>query len=157
MDPRPEIKIFNQKKKRQMKKILIVEEDQKTAMALVIRLKANGYNVAIAADAIAATSQARTTNPHMILLDIALPGGNGFKLAETFLNMPETSETPVIFITASHNPTLMQKVMDLGAIGLSEKPFDMEKLLGSIDDKFNRMANLLNAVKNSSPHATLAR
>jgi DNA-binding response OmpR family regulator len=140
-----------------MKKILIIEDDQKIAMALVIRLRANGYTVSVAGDAIAAASQARTIKPDLILLDIALPGGNGFKLAETFLHMPETSETPVIFITASHDPTLMQKVMDLGAIGLFEKPFDTEKLLGSIDDKFNRMTDLLNARKNSSAHATLAR
>jgi DNA-binding response OmpR family regulator len=140
-----------------MKKILIVDDDQKIALALVIRLRANGYTVSVAGDAIAAASQARTTKPDLILLDIALPGGNGFKLAETFLNMPETSDTPVIFITASHDPTLMQKVMDLGAIGLFEKPFDTEKLLGSIDDKFNRMTDLLNARKNYSAHATLAR
>ena len=127
-----------------MKKILIVEDDQKIAMALMIRLKANGYNVSIAPDAIAGASQARTIKPDLILLDITLPGGNGFQLAETFLRMPETNGTPVIFITASKNPKLMQKVMQLGAIGLFEKPFDTEKLLDCIDSKFNRMADLSN-------------
>lgn len=140
-----------------MKKILIVEDDQKIAMALVIRLRANGYTVSVAADAIAGASQARATKPDLILLDIALPGGNGFQLAETFLHMPETNETPVIFITASKSPTLMQKVMDLGAIGLFEKPFDTEKLLGSIDDKFNRTTDLLNARKNSTAHTALEK
>ena len=140
-----------------MKKILIVEDDQKIAMALVIRLKANGYNASIAPDAIAGASQARVLKPDLILLDISLPGGDGFQLAETFLGMPETNGTPVIFITASKNPELMQKVMELGAIGLFEKPFDTEKLLGSIDDKFNRMADLLNARESSAVHKALER
>lgn len=140
-----------------MKKILIVEDDQKIAMALVIRLKANGYNASIAPDAIAGASQARVLKPDLILLDISLPGGDGFQLAETFLRMPETNGTPVIFITASKNPELMQKVMELGAIGLFEKPFDTEKLLGSIDDKFNRMADLLNAGQSSGAHKPLER
>ncbi|MGD0615737.1 MAG: response regulator [Verrucomicrobiota bacterium] len=140
-----------------MKKILIVEDDQKIAMALVIRLKANGYNASIAPDAIAGASQARALKPDLILLDISLPGGDGFQLAETFLRMPETNGTPVIFITASKNPELMQKVMELGAIGLFEKPFDTEKLLGSIDDKFNRMADLVNVRQSSGAHKPLER
>ena len=132
-----------------MKKILVVEDDQKIAMALVIRLKGNGYNASIAPDAITGASQARAIKPDLILLDISLPGGNGFQLAETFLRMPETNGTPVIFITASKSPELMQKVEELGAIGLFEKPFDTEKLLGAIDSKFSRTADLLDARQRS--------
>ena len=131
-----------------MKKILIVEDDQKTAMALVIRLKANGYSASVASDALAGASQARATKPDLILLDISMPGGNGFQLAETLLRMPETSATPIIFMTASKNPELLEKVMELGAIGLFEKPFDTEKLLESIDRKFDRMNAEQRAVAN---------
>ena len=132
-----------------MKKILIVEDDQKIAMALVIRLKANGYSASVAPDALAGASQARAIKPDLILLDISMPGGNGFQLAETFHRMPETKGTPIIFITASKSPELLQKVMDLGAVGLFEKPFDTEKLLSSIDRKFNRITDLLNAQQHS--------
>jgi DNA-binding response OmpR family regulator len=140
-----------------VKKILVDEDDQKIAMALVIRLKGNGYNASIAPDAITGASQARAIKPDLILLDISLPGGNGFQLAETFLRMPETNGTPVIFITASRNPELMQKVIELGAVGLFEKPFDVEKLLGCIDSKFNRMTDLLNAQQHSAVHQPLER
>ena len=126
-------------------------------MALMIRLKASGYNASVASDAIAGASQARATKPDLILLDISLPGGNGFQLAETLLRMPETNGTPVIFITASKSPELMQKVTELGAIGLFEKPFDTEKLLGSIESKFNRMTDLLNAQQQSATHKSLER
>jgi len=135
-----------------MKKILIVEDDQKIAMALMIRLTANGYNASVASDAIAGASQARVIKPDLILLDISMPGGNGFQLAETFHRIPETNGTPIIFITASKSPELEQKVVELGAIGLFEKPFDTEKLLAFIEGKFKRMADLSDAQKRSAVH-----
>jgi DNA-binding response OmpR family regulator len=137
-----------------MKNILIVEDDQKIAMALVVRLKANGSKATVATDALAGASQARAIKPDLILLDISMPAGNGFQLAETFLRMPETKGTPIIFITASKNPELLQKVMELGAIGLFEKPFDTEKLLSSIDREFNRITDLLNARQRSVAQQT---
>jgi DNA-binding response OmpR family regulator len=125
-----------------MKTILIVEDDQKIALALEIRLKANRYAVSVASDAIVGASLGRTVKPDLILLDISMPGGNGFQLAETFHRMLETKGTPIIFITASKSPELLQKVMDLGAVGLFEKPFDTEKLLYSIERELNRMDSL---------------
>jgi DNA-binding response OmpR family regulator len=125
-----------------MKRILIVEDDPKIALALQIRLKANRYAVSVASDAIVGASLGRTVKPDLILLDISMPGGDGFQLAETFHNMLETGGTPIIFITASKNPELLEKVMTLGAVGLFEKPFDTEKLLYSIERELNRMDSL---------------
>lgn len=122
-----------------MKTILIVEDDQKIALALQVRLRANRYAVSTAPDAIVGASLGRTLKPDLILLDISLPGGNGFQLAETFHHMPETKGTPIIIITASKNPELLQKVMDMGAVGLFEKPFDTEKLLYSVERELNRV------------------
>jgi DNA-binding response OmpR family regulator len=125
-----------------MKRILIVEDDQKIALALQVRLKANRYAVSVASDAIVGASLGRTVKPDLILLDISMPGGDGFQLAATFHNMLETMATPIIFITASKNPELLQKVMKLGAVGLFEKPFDTEKLLYSIERELNRSDSL---------------
>jgi len=125
-----------------MKTILIVEDDQKIALALQVRLKANRYAVSIASDAILGANLGRTVKPDLILLDISMPGGNGFELAETFHKMPETKGAPIIIITASKSPELLQKVMDMGAVGLFEKPFDTEKLLYSIERELNRSDSL---------------
>ena len=125
-----------------MKKILIVEDDQKIAMALQIRLKANGYAVWAAADAIGGATLGRTVKPDLILLDISMPAGNGFQLAETFNHMLKTRATPIIFITASKDPDLVKKVWELGAVGLFEKPFDIEKLLHAIEDELSRVDSL---------------
>jgi len=131
-----------------MKRILIVEDDQKIALALQVRLKANRYAVSVASDAIVGASLGRTIKPDLILLDISMPGGDGFQLAETFHNMPETMATPIIFITASKNPELLQEVLKLGAIGLFEKPFDTEKLLYNIERELNRV-DLFNVPKSA--------
>ena len=125
-----------------MKTILVVEDDQKIALALQVRLKANRYAVSIASDAIQGANLGRTVKPDLILLDLAMPAGNGFELAETFHKMPETKNAPIIIITASKSPELLQKVTDLGAAGLFEKPFDTEKLLYSIERELDRMDSL---------------
>ncbi len=125
-----------------MKTILIVEDDEKIALALQVRLKANRYAVSVAPDAIAGASMGRTVKPDLIILDLSLPGGSGFQLAESFRRMPEVKGAPIIIITASRSPELLQRVMDMGAVGLFEKPFDIEKLLYSIKREFDRMDSL---------------
>src|ERR1700723_3892390 len=99
-----------------MKKILIVEDDQKIARALVIRLKPNCYDPSVAPDALTGSSLARTIKPDLILLDVCLPAGNGFQLAKDFQRMPHTSATPIFIMTASKNPELQQQALESGAI-----------------------------------------
>jgi len=112
-----------------MKTVLIVEDDRRTALALTVRLKAEGYATWIASDVIQAAKLARKHRPDLIFLDVALPGGNGFDLAEKFKRSPETREIPIVFLTASQDPELREKVLRLGAAGLLEKPYDAAELL----------------------------
>ena len=63
-----------------MRKILIIEDDENSALALVIRLKAHGFATATASDAISGLSMAVRQRLDLILLDIAIPGGDGFTL-----------------------------------------------------------------------------
>src|SRR6266403_195557 len=104
-----------------MKKILIIEDDQKIAFGLCVRLKAQGYATLVAEDGVRGMGFALRFKPDLILLDISLPAGNGFSLAEQLNRFPETRLTPVIFATASHDPDLRQKALDLGAAGLLRK------------------------------------
>src|SRR2546430_562727 len=121
-----------------MKKILIIEDDPNSALALVIRLKAHGFATATATDAISGLSMAIRHHPDLVLLDIAIPGGDGFALAEKLRTHPETKDPRVIFLTANKDPELRQKVMDLGAAGLLEKPYQTEDLLLMINYAFER-------------------
>ncbi len=112
---------------------MIIEDDKKIALALQNRLQANGHAVWTAYDAIEGASLGRTVKPDLVLLDIAVPGGNGFQLAATFVHVLETRGIPIIFVTASGNPDLIEKVWDLGAAHLVEKPFDNDKLIRVIE------------------------
>jgi DNA-binding response OmpR family regulator len=112
-----------------MKKVLIIEDDPKTALALAVRLKAEGYATWIAGDVIQGAKLARKHQPDLIFLDVSLPGGNGFDLAERFQRCPETHDIPIVFLTASTDPLLREKVLRLGAAGLLEKPYDAVELL----------------------------
>src|SRR3989442_6776381 len=107
-----------------MNKILIIEDDQKIALALCVRLKAHGYATWTAGDAIAALNKALRHKPDLILLDISLPGGNGIALAEQLRRLRETRETPIIFVTGSKDTKLRGKAIELGAAGLVRQTYD---------------------------------
>jgi two-component system, cell cycle response regulator len=114
---------------RPTKKILIIEDDAKIAAALEARLRNRELVTFVAADAISGSSMAVHQKPDLIIIDISLPGGNGLKLAEQFCHLPETSDTPFIFITASKDSRLRARAMQLRAAGFLEKPYDPEELL----------------------------
>lgn len=120
-----------------MKTVLLVEDDKKITLAIGVRLKAMGYKVASAADAVSAIAQARKHEPDVVLLDINLPGGDGFLVAERLQSLMQTSSTPVIFITASKQPGLRKRAMELGAVGFLEKPFDATTLADAIENSLH--------------------
>lgn len=115
-----------------MKKILIVEDDQKIALALSVRLKAHGYEVFAAFDALAGLSQSQKHLPDLVILDISMPAGNGFELAARMQSLVPTIGTPIIFITASHRPEFRSKAQELGAAAFIEKPFKDGELIAAV-------------------------
>ena len=116
-----------------MKKILIIEDDSKISLALGIRLKSMGYEVCAASDAVTAMAQARKADPDVVLIDIGLPGGDGFMVADRLRTNISTSTTPFIFVTASKEEGLRERAYDLGASGFFEKPFDATLLADAIE------------------------
>ena len=65
-----------------MHNVLVVEDDKNISLALTMRLKAMGYKVSSAADAVYAMNEAVRCMPEVVLLDINLPGGDGFVVAD---------------------------------------------------------------------------
>ena len=115
-----------------MQKILIIEDDEKIAFALCVRLKAHGYATWMAGDGISGLGLALRINPDLILLDISLPAGNGFSLIQQFNQFDETRETPIILATASKETSLREKALELGAAGLLRKPYEADQLLAVV-------------------------
>jgi CheY-like chemotaxis protein len=92
-----------------------------------------GYIVFTAKDAVGAVYAARKNEPDVVVLDISLPAGDGFVVADRLQNMAGSAATPIIFITASENPALRERAMKLGAVGFLKKPFDPTSLADAIE------------------------
>lgn len=114
------------------KTILIIEDDENISKALDVRLQARGYKVLTAFDAVQGMQKATGTLPDVILLDITMPGGNGFSLAERLKASTNTQAIPIIFLTASQQSDLREKAMALGAAAYFEKPYDFDYLLAAL-------------------------
>jgi DNA-binding response OmpR family regulator len=115
-----------------VKKILIVDDDKDLLLGLNIRLKAAGYAVILAADAPSAISKATRENPDLIILDIGLPGGDGFLIMER-LNSPQMNiHIPTIVLTARDATTSKERALKAGVIAFLQKPADNDELLSTI-------------------------
>lgn len=115
-----------------MNKILVVEDDKNIALALVVRLRSQGYDVKVSYDAVSGISETTRNKPDLVLLDISMPGGGGLLVAQRIRSLTPVAATPIIFLTASKQPELRAKALELGAADFFEKPYEAEDLLASI-------------------------
>ena len=113
------------------KRILIVEDDKRITAALTVRLNARGYSVLTAHNGFEGLKLAMGEEPDLILMDIMMPMGMGFSVAER-LKSTGHGQIPVIFLTASKRTGLRTTAKELGAAGFFEKPYDAEELLAAI-------------------------
>jgi DNA-binding response OmpR family regulator len=114
-----------------MKKILIMEDDARIAAALAIRLAAAGYDVFTASDGVEGMQVAVKDRPELLLMDIWMPVGLGFSVAERLKDIG-LGGIPIIFITASKLKGLRETAQGMGAVAFFEKPYDPEKLLAAV-------------------------
>jgi CheY-like chemotaxis protein len=114
------------------RKVLIVDDDKDMLRGMHIRLKANGYDVVFAADAISAISVARKEEPDVIILDIGLPGGDGLTVMERLKSLLPVAHIPVIILTARDAATYKERAINAGAYAFFQKPVDNDELLESI-------------------------
>ena len=113
-------------------KILIIEDDQDMRRGLNVRLRASEYDTAFASDAVMALSIAKKESPDLILLDLGLPGGDGFLVLERLRNIGLLASTPVIVVSARDPQTNEKRALDAGAEAFFQKPVDNEELMRAI-------------------------
>jgi DNA-binding response OmpR family regulator len=112
----------------------IVEDDADQLIGLKIRLQANGYTVVHAIDAVSAISTARREQPDLILLDLGLPAGDGFKVMERLHDLMDVAHIPIIIISARDPEAYAARAINEGAFAFFQKPADNEELLEAIDN-----------------------
>jgi DNA-binding response OmpR family regulator len=110
--------------------VLIVEDDPSIALGLRMNLEAEGYRVLAADDGEKGLATARSENPELIILDVMLPGLNGFEVLRTLRS--EGRSMPIIVLSARTGE--MDKVtgLELGAEDYVAKPFSLAELLARV-------------------------
>jgi two-component system KDP operon response regulator KdpE len=112
-----------------MTRVLVVDDEAPMRRALQIGLRAQGYDVLIAADARTAVEACRDDAPDVMLLDLGLPDRSGF---EVLRQVREWSRMPGIVVSARHGSTDKVDALDLGADDYVTKPFGMEELMARL-------------------------
>jgi two-component system alkaline phosphatase synthesis response regulator PhoP/two-component system response regulator VicR len=116
----------------QKKKILIVDDERDIVKVLMIRLQRAGYDVVTAFDGAQGVFMGHKEKPDLIILDIRMPAGNGFSVAQRLKRSIHTFTIPVIFLTGSPEKNAEEKAMAVGARFYIKKPYDPEELLDAI-------------------------
>ena len=114
------------------KTILIIDDDQDLLLGLTPRLKANGYGVISAKDGISAIAVARKELPDLIILDLGLPGGDGFVVLKRIKDLADIGATPVIVLSARNPAENEERVLGAGAVAFFQKPPDNHEFLAAI-------------------------
>ena len=110
-------------------KILIVDDVVSNVLLLKILLTNEKFQVCTANCGNACIEQAHKEKPDLILLDVMMPDINGFDTAVILKKDPETSDIPIIFLTALNNPSDLVKGFEVGANDFLTKPFNKEELI----------------------------
>lgn len=111
------------------KRILIVEDDSKLVQILRDNFAFEGYEVTSTTDGREALALAQDTSPDVILLDVMLPGTNGFQICES---LRRRSQTPILMVTARTLKTDKLKGLNSGADDYITKPFDIDEVLARV-------------------------
>ncbi|HEX8958082.1 MAG TPA: response regulator [Burkholderiaceae bacterium] len=111
-----------------IKKILVADDDARNRKLLETLLTSDGYRVASVGSGQAALSAAMADKPDLILLDLMMPGMDGFEVLRRLKAMPDLQEIDVVMVTALDDSGSRARMDAAGAAGLLLKPVDRWKL-----------------------------
>ena len=117
-------------------RILVVDDEKALLESLVYNLERQGYLVDSAADGHTALESARKNHPDLILLDIMLPGMDGFEVART---LRQESNIPILMLTARDDEIDRAVRLEVGADDYMTKPFSMRELLARVKAMLRRV------------------
>ncbi len=121
-----------------MAKILLVEDNEMNRDMLSRRLVRRGYEVAVAPDGEQGVAMARSEAPALILMDMSLPGMDGWEATRQIKAAPETRAIPVIALTAHAMAGDREKAMAAGCDDYDTKPLDLARLLEKVEALLGR-------------------
>jgi DNA-binding response OmpR family regulator len=122
-----------------MTTVLVIDDEAPIRLLCRVNLEAEGMNVLEAADGAAGLDKARGERPDVILLDVMMPGMDGWQIAEELLEDDSTSGIPIIFLTARAEFRDRARGLDIGGVDYVTKPFNPLELAPLVYDILARV------------------
>ncbi|MCC9624468.1 response regulator [Thalassospira sp. MA62] len=113
-------------------KVLIAEDEETIVESLSFLMEKEGYDVRIATDGRAAIAMITQEHPDMILLDVMMPGCDGFEVVRTVRNAPGTQAIPIMMLTAKTREVDRRKALELGVDDFVTKPFSTRDVVARV-------------------------
>jgi two-component system, OmpR family, alkaline phosphatase synthesis response regulator PhoP len=124
-----------------MTKVLVIDDEAPIRLLCRVNLEAEGIDVVEAADGPTGIDKAKEETPDVVLLDVMMPGLDGWRVAEQLLDDNRTNGIPIIFLTARAEFRDRAKGLDIGGVDYVTKPFnplELAPLVRSLLDRIER-------------------
>jgi CheY-like chemotaxis protein len=120
--------------------VLLVDDESAIRTICRVNLEGDGIAVVEAQDGVEALEHVRRERPSLVLLDVMMPGVDGWRVAEQLAADDATRDIPVVFLSARATGEDRLRAQELGAVGYVVKPFDPLELAGTVRDVLERVA-----------------
>ena len=122
-----------------MTRVLVIDDEAPIRLLCRVNLEAEGMQVLEASDGESGLATARDERPDVILLDVMMPGRNGWEVAEQLLGDERTEGIPIVFLTARAEVKDRARGIDLGGVDYVTKPFNPVELAPLVRDLLHRV------------------
>ena len=120
-------------------RVLVIDDEAPIRLLCRVNLEAEGMVVLEAADGPSGLEKARAEIPDVVLLDVMMPGLDGWRVAEELLDDPGTESIPIVFLTARAELRDRARGIDLGGVDYVTKPFNPVELAPLVRDLLDRV------------------
>jgi two-component system alkaline phosphatase synthesis response regulator PhoP len=120
-------------------KVLVIDDEAPIRLLCRVNLEAEGMKVIEAADGPSGVDKARDESPDVILLDVMMPGLDGWRVAEQLLQDDRTVGIPIIFLTARAEFRDRARGLDIGGVDYVTKPFNPLELAPLVEGLLDRI------------------
>ena len=122
-----------------MTRVLVIDDEAPIRLLCRVNLEAEKMDVLEAADGPSGLEKARAEVPDVILLDVMMPGLDGWRVAEALLDDPRTASIPTVFVTARAELRDRARGLDLGGVDYVTKPFNPVELAPLVNNLLERV------------------